>query len=243
MAKTRAIEDQLNIATPAQFSNDVSPATTAFVQRALGNFSGYHGADASATLTASDFGKLVLWSGSTAGTFTLPAASAGVPGAAIRFFNAGTANVTVQRAGSDTMFMNGGTTTAIALGPGDSLTVIVSNNGSPGVLVLASGSVQLKSSTTFKASIQRPGYQRLPSGLYLQWGTTPASSASAGVSASFPISFPNQCMTVNITPSASSNGYIPAIESSSTSGFTFSMYSNNTTRASGVTAYYIATGF
>lgn len=238
------ILDLVLAGTPPQFDNDESLATTAFAQRVSGNYSGYLGLDQNAILTAVAFGKLVLWSGSTNQTITLPAASAaGQVGAAITFFNAGTASVTISRAGSDTMFINGGTTTAITLGPGDSLEVVVSNNGSPGVLVLASGSVQLGGSTTFKASVQRPGYQRLPSGLIIQWGTTPASSASAGVSTTFPIAFPNQCMTVNLTPSASSNGFMPSVEASSTTGFTSSMYSNNTTRAANVTAYYMALGF
>ena len=92
-------------------------------------------------------------------------------------------------------------------------------------------------------SIASPGYQKLPSGIIIQWGTTPASSSSAGVSTSFPLPFPNTCWTVNLQVSASSNGFMASVESISSTGFTSSMYSNNTTRAAGVTAHYVAIGY
>lgn len=72
------------------------------------------------------------------------------------------------------------------------------------------------------ASLSANGYQKLPSGLIIQWGTV-TTSASADQTVTFPLAFPNACLSVtstvvtapaagtvfcttNTTPSASSFG-------------------------------------
>lgn len=61
------------------------------------------------------------------------------------------------------------------------------------------------------------GYQRLPSGLILQWGTLAASSARER-SVTFPIAFPNNCRSVQITHRGdASNSY--GAHGFSTTGF------------------------
>lgn len=47
------------------------------------------------------------------------------------------------------------------------------------------------------SSLAANGYQRLPSGLILQWGATVGYQPPSGVGASFPIPFPNQCFHVS----------------------------------------------
>ena len=73
--------------TPAQFNNDTLISTTAFVQRALGSFSGWTLLSSTTVLTAAHIGKVIeLASLSTTFTVTLPPTSGLVSGASIRFF-------------------------------------------------------------------------------------------------------------------------------------------------------------
>lgn len=64
------------------------------------------------------------------------------------------------------------------------------------------------------------GYQTLPTGLILQWGTTSSIGAGSSASVSFPIAFPAACYTVVSTPngvggSAQAESYVTSIGSSS----------------------------
>lgn len=235
------ILDLVLAGTPAQFDNDTSLATSEFVQRAAGNMSAAMTVSASSSLDATAAGKLVQIAGAGGYTITLPATTGLLPGTTIELACSASGTNTIQRAESDGIYpAMGGSVTSFAMLAGDTAVLTLHSNG---VWCLAGGSVLLKTHPQFGASIQRPGWQKLPSGLIVQWGTSTASSSSAGVSTSFPTNFPNQCMIVTLTPSASSNGYIPSLESTSTTGFSSSMYSNNTTRAAGVTAYYLALGY
>ncbi|WP_247873474.1 hypothetical protein [Burkholderia sp. LS-044] len=70
--------------TPAQFDSSTMLATTAFTQRALGNYRSARGYVGNATLSAIDIGAMITWDGN--GTLTLPDATAFPGGAAIRVF-------------------------------------------------------------------------------------------------------------------------------------------------------------
>jgi hypothetical protein len=61
----------LNVITPPQFDNDTSIATTAFVQRALGNESGVVIVAANRTMTAADAGRY-LFNNANSLVYTLP---------------------------------------------------------------------------------------------------------------------------------------------------------------------------
>lgn len=87
--------------TAPQFDNDTSIATTEFVQRALGSYRGivqYN--DTNKTLGVEDIGKVVVCGGGVGSTFTLPPASAVIPGASYSFFSQGGTS-TIQRQGTD----------------------------------------------------------------------------------------------------------------------------------------------
>lgn len=121
-----------SVSTAPQFDNSTALATTAFVQRALGNFSGGTTTNASATLTAANVGQTYTFTGSAPGqTLTLPAASAIVNGGVITLINQASVGVTVSRAGSDTLNLNATTgavsATTFLLAPGD--TLVLSSNG------------------------------------------------------------------------------------------------------------------
>jgi len=55
--------------------------------------------------------------------------------------------------------------------------------------------------TDFPASLTATGYQKLPNGLIFQWGIATSSGMAAGNgSITFPIAFPNNCLTLSATP-------------------------------------------
>ena len=108
--------------TAAQFDNDTSIATTAFVQRALGNASGVDVYTSGFTLTAAQSGKTVVYYSSSDGTGVLPLVSACPAGSTFRVVNGGTGTLTLQRQGSD-LIIGIGTVTTITLGSCDSVTL------------------------------------------------------------------------------------------------------------------------
>jgi hypothetical protein len=58
-------------------------------------------------------------------------------------------------------------------------------------------------------SLSANGYQKLPSGLIIQWGKGAAMTTEASETVTFPIAFPNTCLSVQCTtdiPSSSING-------------------------------------
>ncbi|MDT3735556.1 MAG: hypothetical protein ROZ00_04975 [Denitratisoma sp.] len=171
--------------TQAQFDSSTKLATTEFVEKEAQKFAGQVSYAASAALTDADFGKLISVSGS--GTvITLPAVSASNGKHVLTFFNGGSADVTIQRAGANVFYPDGGTT-QIVLGQYDTLSI--ESNGVNGWMVV-SGSAQLKRAGVFANSLNGAGYQKLPGGLILQWGAYSfVSSNSASVT--FPITFPN----------------------------------------------------
>lgn len=129
--------------TAPQFDSSLKLATTAFVQRALGGFSGVVSYAANTILTADDVGKSVLASGTI--TLTLPAANAVSPGSCIEVFS-NTGTVTVQRSGADALQGVGAGATSVALGVGD--IVKFRSNGVSSWLAVA-GSAQLPFSAEF----------------------------------------------------------------------------------------------
>lgn len=68
------------------------------------------------------------------------------------------------------------------------------------------------------ASLTSSGYQKLPSGLIIQWGATsvtmPTTNKLYGTIVTFPIAFPRGCLTANSTPS---NIHVTHINTSSES--------------------------
>lgn len=94
--------------TPPQFDNDASPASTQFVQRALGNFRGLREISESCTLTAADIGMLLVVGGAGPITINLPPATvcAPVSGAGFEFVHSGQYPVTLQCAGTDKIVLS-----------------------------------------------------------------------------------------------------------------------------------------
>lgn len=85
---------------------------------------------------------------------------------------------------------------------------------------------------TSRNSLATNGYQKLPGGLIIQWGSwSGVTNGSNTTSISFPISFPNTCLNVTATLNGATgvgSGYGPYINTStlSTSSFSFGVVSD-----------------
>ena len=222
--------------TAAQFDNDTSLATTAFVQRALGNMRASFGITGATTLTKDDVGKFVNVVG-TGYTITLPPVTGVADGTSIFFRHLAdiVGSVTIDADGAEIIRFNNVTVPNIALLSGESLQLTTRNNEwrvADGSLALTSGA-----SSIFAKSFAPAGYQKLPSGLIVQWafiGLAPYTSSLLN----FPIAFPTAGLA--IVGSRRSDG--------SNTSYNFSIDSATQLRAQNTaggteTAHYIAIGY
>lgn len=178
------------LTTPAQFDNSTKAATTAFVHTAGLGFPGITVVSANTMLTAENAGQLVSCNGAGGITVTLPLTT-GVPigkGIAIRC-NTAPGSVTISRQGGESIVSSQGAATTLTLKQGD-VAFFVSNGAGAWTAVFESGS------TLFPASLAASGYQRLPSGLILQWGSVTINANNANTDVTLPITFPNAGLQV-----------------------------------------------
>ena len=77
---------------------------------------------------------------------------------------------------------------------------------------VGTGANQLPDMGSFMLSASVPGYQKLPSGLIIQWGPIDVPLTSQDTVTYFPIAFPNRCLRVfatqDYTPGSANVGYI-----------------------------------
>lgn len=209
--------------TPAQFDDDTSVATTAFVQRALGNAAGFIGVTTNTTLTAAEAGDIIYASTSAGAiTLTLPGAAALKAGSKYEIYNTGISDVIVTRSGADTIVVSNttNTVTSVTLKAGDSIELI--NLGAGTLWYHAGGTAQMKNASgQFGASLATNGWQRLPSGLIIQWGQVGSITANGTVPVTFPISFPAAIasITTGLLEQVESDHVKVAIKDLTTSGF------------------------
>jgi hypothetical protein len=182
-----ALANNSTAPTPPRFDNSTNIATTEFVRRQGLQSSSFVSLSGATTLTAQHAGASVFLSGTTNYTVTLPLASTMTPGARIEFFFSSTAGTqTIQRQGSDIIYLGGaGTHTSVSGANGDSITFVT--NGVNWYAV--SGSLQMGKAAAFGNFMNVNGYQKLPSGLIIQWGQ--AQITETGTQVIFPIAFPN----------------------------------------------------
>lgn len=187
--------------TPPQFDNGTKLATTAFVKTAGLQFADYVGYSANATLPPANCGKTVTVIGNNI-VLTLPLLSSVPLGATITIHPAGASGTAVQRQGSDNILGANGYTSAFPLSGTDSITLIAST----GCWLPITGSGQAQFSSLFKSQLSPTGgYQKLPSGLILQWGQ---QSVSTYATVTFPIAFPTIVSTAWATAYLN-NGEVP----------------------------------
>ena len=206
------------VTTPAQFDVSTKIATTGFVQKAIGSHSNILGVGTNITLTNTAIGQFLVY---TAGcTATLPLAASGNAGSVISFL--ATANgCIVARQSTNNIVMGGITLTSVTLNGGDTLELV--SNGTD--WYVKGGSASLINSAVFNSALTASGYQKLPSGLIYQWGTT-TSSATADVAVTYPIAFP------------SASVYSVQVSASSPSGTSaFANYNSPTSSTFNIAAY------
>lgn len=77
---------------------------------------------------------------------------------------------------------------------------------------VGTGANQIPDMGSFTLSVSCTGYQKLPSGFILQWGSIGAPGIAQDVVTHFPIAFPNRCLRVLVsqdyTPDSGAVGYI-----------------------------------
>ncbi|MBY8971832.1 MULTISPECIES: phage tail protein [unclassified Pseudomonas] len=175
--------------TPPLFDSSKSLATTEFVARSAGSFGGSISITASRVLTVSDIGKRLELA--TGVTVTLPATES-VPNGAAVLISAGPQSATsrVAVAAGDQLAMNNlAVAVPYTLSPGGDFIAIRESN----VWRCHFGSETLRNALIFAASLQANGYQKLPSGLIIQWGyrtTSALSNVYTTDVVTFPIAFP-----------------------------------------------------
>lgn len=224
--------------TQAQFNDSQKIATTEFVRNAQGNLSGISSANASATLSLSQIGNLFAFYGSTAGqTITLPDASTVPAGYGYDLINQASVPVTIKGHSSQNINSNtlGGASAAntVVLKPGDS--IYITSNG-----VSAWDSFGITTGNQFPASLATSGYQKLPSGLIIQWGTT-TGGGSGGTTVTYPLAFtsaPSVVMSCKSNSNITVTGVTP-----STSSFIWYSYISNTGGGTTCEALWIAIGY
>ncbi|KVR32030.1 hypothetical protein WK15_00760 [Burkholderia ubonensis] len=173
--------------TPGQFDSSTTLATTAFVQRALGSFQMSASLPVGTTNgSVADIGKYFTQQGAAAATYALPSTTELPSGAAIGFKVTSNFPLTIQCNGGDVISANGQTLSSLTLGTGDDVMLVCPQKG----FWFASGSAVVGQSSKFAASLNSNGYQKLPSGLIIQWGYT-SVPANSLLTVPLPIAFPN----------------------------------------------------
>ncbi|EJM47667.1 hypothetical protein PMI26_00919 [Pseudomonas sp. GM33] len=186
--------------TPDQFDNSKLLATTAFVQQALGNLPGDPTLIAGNTvLTASQAGGLFIVGG--AWQSTLPALTA-TPNGAVFHFLFTSSGALIKGNGSEIIQgLTGGNLYSPLIG--EKVSIVKRNNA----WYLGGGGLGAEA---FAVNPGSSGYQKLPSGLIIQWGDTAPATAGDLVN-TLPVAFPNAFRKVLIsqgyTAGSNSVGY------------------------------------
>jgi len=208
---------------------------------------------ANATLTPADAGLVLVDASGGARTITLPAANAmnarPMPFRVVKI-DASANAVTVQRAGTDTIE---GATSIVIAGQWASA-VLVSNGANAWVRTprfataaevdagsLADVGVTPAGLGIATRSFAANGYQRLPGGLIIQWGTA-ATSAAADVAVTFPIAFPNGLRWIGGQPLANVNNFHMVFTSENESATGFSCNAVTSGGRNAVTVNWLAVG-
>lgn len=96
-------------------------------------------------------------------------------------------------------------TTVLSISSAGVLTAITSPASTDRSLKLATTSM-LSSALDFSKSLATSGWQKLPSGLIIQWGVAGGVGDDAQITTTFPLTFPTNCFVVLSTSGASSLG-------------------------------------
>ena len=190
------------VTNPAQFDKSFKLATTGFVQQALGNYQDTLNCSANTTVTPQDAGKAVMLFGLTAYTVQFPSPVDMPQGARFKAICTNPAGVTVTCVRPNSfMSPDGKYAGTFVAGMGDVLEFIKIDT-----TWVINGTLTMFTAPQFKAQLTSSGWQKLPSGLILQWGTyTNTNNNGAGFTGTlFPIAFPTAALSVSLSALTSS---------------------------------------
>ena len=229
--------------TAGQFDNSTAGATTEFVQRALGNASAVTTVSTTSTLTNAAAGALIYCTPSANIVITLPPSSGLVAGTQINFVNINPYTVQLHGNGSDVInFIGSGSSVSPILITNDTATLIWTG----GVWNVIAGSIEWQyQSARFGSNLNSNGYQKLPSGLIIQWGSATSSGTSANnVAVTYPTAFPNITFQTYATVAGapSTGNYSVLSGSTTTAGANFTALINGSA-TSGLGINWFALGY
>lgn len=178
--------------TPAKFDSSKLLATTEFVQRSIGSYTDYLELSVSTVLTAADVGKVIK---SGVVDVTLPAL-ASVPNGASILIRTGQGGRLLVQAG-DQLFSQIGplATPHVTVQPQAFLIVKVGT-----AWQILSGDGALPSSALFASSLAPSAVSQQLPGLIIKAGNIANVSTAASIPLTFPVSFPNACVALVLTP-------------------------------------------
>jgi hypothetical protein len=157
-------------------------------------------------LTVADAGKDLVMTGASAITITLPAPPGLLDGTKFSIYNAQNPEVTLAAGGGATIDHGGSGYSSLKILPGDTITVVLRQNA---YWDTVGGSKAAGNFGIFKAALAGNGYQRLPSGLIMQWGTS-GTDAGGNIGVTLPLTFPNAFRNAQVTYNGASAAYFGA---------------------------------
>lgn len=234
-----SVMDDPVFTTQPLFDNTPRIATDLFVQRALGNHNSAISITDAINLTALHCGAQLVGSiGLLGKTITLPPTS-GLPTGATIHFSAGGSSTTIACANGDFVAPSpggGGTISSFTIDALDS--VVLVNLGTGWRMV--GGSHLNKHSGQFSASLNGSGYQKLPSGLIIQWGGGLTSTGGVATIA-FPITFPTGVTKAFV--SASGTNSVPTVGVVASNSIGINCFSGNTGAGKAENVQFLAVGY
>ncbi|WP_176042688.1 gp53-like domain-containing protein [Burkholderia stabilis] len=127
----------------------------------------------------------------TNGSFSLPSLSSVTPGAVVEVLVT-VANVTLSRTGSDGILLGSSTVPSLVMNNGETAKFVAFDS----FWVVMSGSASLRANYgDFNSQLAANGYQKLPSGLLVQWGIVNVP-AGATFTYNFPLAYSAACYSL-----------------------------------------------
>lgn len=174
--------------TPPQFDNDTSLATTAFVQRALGNFTNVQQyTNQTVSIPAAQVGRVIILGGGF-NTVTLPDSNACPIGSTFEFFSQSGTHTVKAPVGQILAVGAQNTGNSVVVSGSDYFTVV---NQTGNVWCVTAGTPMLVNAGGFASNKAQSGYTKLPNGIILQWGRINAGMTGGMFDVTLPITFPN----------------------------------------------------
>ncbi len=222
-------------ATPSQFDNTTKLATTEFVRNSGWQFGNLVSLSTSRNLLATDIGKILLFNAASL-TLTMPTpTSLSIPiGGTVEVASYTGTDGTIAFSGSTYTYGASGISTNLSVKAGETLalTAVTAN-----VWLVTAGTAELGKTASFGSSLATAGYQKLPSGLIIQWGNFNGTAGASGTY-TFPIAFPTACVGIGfggLSPTGASAPYMTALSAS--------QFSWNRGSSVATNGYFVAVGY